>query len=860
MRAYRLLLHAYPTSFRHEYGEAMCAIFERRRREAAGPVAAMVFWIGTIAEVLANAAITHGDILKQDLAYTMRVLRRAPGFAATAIGIVALGIGATTAAFTVTDFVLIRPLPFPAADRLVKVWVRQSSYRVELSPALYRDWKGASRSFNGFGAFHGLSVNLAGTGEPQRLEGSSVSADLFPTLGVRPLVGRGFTEADDRDGAPGTLLLSYRLWQTEFGGDPAAIGRRVVLDNESFEVVGVMPREFRFPNSDAMLWTPMRLAPANFEDRNDNWLQSVARLRHGVSLDQARAEMEVLAAQSRRQHPKDHEDTYASVIPLRDEMSRKSRLLLVALCGAAGCVLLIACSNLANLLLARALGRRKELAVRAALGAGRERLVRQLMTESLSLAGVGGAVGVVVAILAVPLLSRLVPSTLPIAQSPGVDLRVLAFAALVTALTGIVFGLVPLPRAGGETEFGGLREGQRAGGGRKEHLRSSLVVVEIVVSVVLLVSTGLLMRSLWSIQSTDPGFRSEGVLTLRTALPPSQYGKTARREEFYTRVLSDVRALPGVTHAAYVSFLPMAFVGGIWPVAIPGKPATRADDQLASLRYVTPGFFATLAIPLKRGRDVGEQDTGDRPFVAVVSESFARRYWPDEDPIGRHFDFALADRTVVGVVGDIRVRGLEQPSEPQVYLSYKQVPDNSIIGYIPKDLVVRSSTPPAALLPPIRAILREVDPVLPISDVRTLGEIVDRDTASRSAQARVLGAFAAIAVLLAGIGIHGLLSFAVSQRVHEIGVRIALGAQPVDIVSMVMRRSVLLAVVGVVPGIALAYAAGRAMEALLAGITPGDFVTFGTAVGLSVAMTVAGSLVPTLRALRVDPMTAIRAE
>jgi putative ABC transport system permease protein len=860
MRAYRFLLHAYPASFRNEYGDEMCAIFERRRREEGGRLTAVLFWLGIVGEVLANAALVHWDVLRQDFAYTIRVLRRAPGFAATAIAIVALGIGATTAAFSVTDFVLIRPLPFPDADRLVKVWVRWQGYRSELSPALHRDWKGGSTSFDGFGALHGLSVNMVGVGDPRRLQGSSVSADLLPTLGVRPIIGRLFTEADDRDGAPGTLLLSYRLWQNEFGGETAAIGQRVTLDNEPFEVIGVMPREFRFPTSDAALWTPMRLAPANFEDRNDNWLHSVARLRPGVSLEQARAEMEVLAARSREQYPKDHEDIHADVIPLGDEVSRNSRLLLVALCGAAGCVLLIACANLANLLLARALGRRKELAVRAALGAGRERLTRQLMTESLFLAGAGGALGVGVAITAVPLLARLVPSTLPIAETPGVDVRVLAFAAVLTVLTGIVFGLAPLPRSGGETEFGGLREGARAGGGRKERLRSSLVVVEIVASVVLLVSAGLLMRSLWSIRSIDPGFRTEGVLTLRTALPLPQYAATARREEFYTRVLSDVRALPGVTNAAYISFLPIVNRGGIWPVVIPGRPVTRPDEQLASLRYVTPGFFASLSIPLKRGRDIGEQDTRDRPFVAVISESLAQRHWPNEDPIGRHFEFADADRTVVGVAGDIRVRGLEQTSEPQVYLSYKQVPDNSIVSYIPKDLVVRSSATPAALLPAIRDIVRKADPAQPISDVRTLGQIVEDDTASRSAQARVLGAFAAIAVLLAGIGIHGLLSFAVSQRVQEIGVRIALGAQPADIVSMVMRRSVLLAAGGVVPGVALAYAAGRAMEALLAGVKPGDALTFGVAVGLSVVMTIAGSLVPTLRALRVDPMSAIRAE
>ena len=860
MRAHRVLLRLYPSAFRNEYGDEICGILERRRREAAGPVGVMWFWLCTIAEVVFNAALVHWDILEQDLAYAIRVLRRAPGFAATAIAIVALGIGATAAAFSVTDFVLIRPLPFPAGERLVRIWSRHSEYTVQLSPALYRDWSTATKSFDGFGAYHGLAVNMVGKGEPQRLEGASVTANLLPTLGVRPLLGRLFTEADDEEGAPGTVLLSYRLWQTQFGGDPEAIGEHVTLDDESFEVIGVMPREFRFPSSEAALWTPTRFTAQNYDDRNDNWLDCVARLKTGVSLEQARAEMDVLAQRSSQQYPKEHEGISAYVLLLGDNVPRNSRMLLLALCGAAACVLLIACSNLANLLLARALGRRKELAVRAALGAGRERLVRQLMTESLLLAGVGGAMGVGVAILAVPLLARLVPGTLPIAEAPAVDLRVLGFAALLTVVTGIVFGFAPLPRSGGETEFGGLREGPRSGGGRKERLKSSLVVIEIVASVVLLVSAGLLLRALWSIQSVNPGFRTENVLTLRTALPLPRYAGTAMREEFYTRVLSEVRALPGVTSAAYISFLPIAHGGGIWPVGIDGLPATAEDDRLASLRYVTPQFFGTLEIPLRLGRDIEEQDTRDRPFVAVVSDSFARRFWPNQDPIGRHFQFASADRVVVGVVGDIRVRGLEQPSEPQVYLSYKQVPDGSIISYVPKDLVVRSSSAVAVLVPPLRAIIQRVDPGQPISNVRTLAEIVDGDTASRSVQARVLGAFAAIAILLAGVGIHGLLSFSISQRAHEIGVRIALGARPIHIVSLVMGRSALLAVGGVVPGIALAYAGGRAMESLLAGLRPDDAVTFGAAVGVSVMMTLAGSLGPTLRALRVDPMSAIRAE
>jgi predicted permease len=865
MRFYNLLLHCYPSSFRHEYGGEMRALFLRRHRDAAGTPAVVLLWLQTIGEVIANAALVHWDLTRQDLGYTLRMLRRAPGFAITAVLIVALGIGATTAAFSVTDFVLLRPLPFSEPDRLVKLYERTPGYsRLELSAANYRDWKQGSTVFERLGLYHGAAGNLIGAGEPLRVEGASVSADLFPTLRVQPLLGRLFADADDRAGAPGTILLSYRLWQTQFGGDPGVVGLQVLLDAESYTVLGVMPREFRFPSSDALFWTPLRFDEQMYVDRNDNWHYGVGRLRAGVSFEQAQAEMDVLAARSRQQFPAENKDVGAILYRLSDGVSQQAKLLLYALCGAAGCVLLIACANLANLLLARALERRRELAVRTAMGAGRERMIRQLMTESLLLAVFGGAIGVMIAYAAVPLLNRLVPTTLPLASAPSVDLRVLLFAIGLTAVTGVAFGLAPLLRIGGEADLGGLREGMRSGGGRREGVRSTLVVVEIAASVVLLVSAGLLMRALWNIQNTSPGFRSEGVLTMQTPLPIPQFNKVVTREAFYARVISNVRALPGVTNAAFVSYLPMGRMkGGIWPVSLDGRPVNRSENKNAFLRYVTPGYFATLGIPIRSGRDTTDADAQDRPFVAVVSESFVKRYMPTETPasaLGHHFTFAFKDRVIAGVAGDVRMRGLEQEAEPQVYLPFRQVEDGWIIGYIPRALIVRTTTPPETLAAPIRAIIQQIEPALPVTDVNTLIDVVERDTASRAVQVRVLGAFAVIAFVLAGIGIHGLLSFAVSQRTQEIGVRIALGAQPRDILTMVLRRSVLLAAAGVIPGIALAYAAGRSMEALLAGVKPADAPTMAAAVTLVAVMTIVGSAMPTLRALRVNPITAIRVE
>jgi predicted permease len=865
LRIYSLLLHAYPASFRNEYGEEMRVLFARRR-QAVGPIGAIGLWLETVADVIGNATLVHFDLLRQDLSYSARMLRRAPGFAITAIVIVALGIGATTAAFSVTDFVLLRPLPFSQPDRLVRLYEKTPAYsQLELSAANYRDWKQGSTVFESIGLHHSAAGNLVGFGEPQRVEGTAVSFDLFPTLRVQPLIGRLFTETDDRDGAPGTLILSYRLWQTQFGGDPSIVGRQVLLDAESFTVIGVMPQAFRFPASEVSYWTPLRFNAEMYVDRNDNWHYSVGRLRAGVTFEQAQAEMDILAARSKQEFPAENKEVGAILTRLSDDgVSQQARLLLYALSGAAACVLLIACANLANLLLARALERRRELAVRTAMGAGRERMVRQLMTESLLLALGGGVLGVAIAYAAVPLLYRLVPIALPLASAPTVDLRVMLFAIALTVVTGLAFGLGPLLRAGGEADLGGLRDGARSGGGQKEGVRSTLVVVEIMASVVLLVSAGLLIRALWNVQTTNPGFRPENVLTLQTPLPIPQFERVVTRAAFYSRVLSDVRAIPGVTNVAFVTFLPMGRIrGGIWPVSMDGRPVNRAENQNAFLRYVTPGYLATLGIPLKVGRDTDDSDAQDRRAVAVVSESFVTRFLPKEtlsSAIGHHFTFALQDRVIVGVAGEVRMRGLERRAEPQVYLPFRQVADGNIIGYIPRALVVRTSSQPEAVAAPIRAIIRQIEPTLPVNDVATMIEVVERDTASRSAQVRVLAAFAVIAFVLAGIGIHGLLSFSVSQRTQEIGVRMALGAQPEDILRMIVRRSVLLALAGVIPGVALAYVAGRSMEALLAGVKPADAPTMLAAVGLSVLMTIVGSLMPTLRALRVDPITALRAE
>ncbi len=875
MRAYDLLLRLLPSSFRSEYADEMRAIFARRQRDARGPLALVGLWADAVRDVAGCAAHVHLDVLRQDLRCVGRSLGRTPGFALTVVVVAALGVGATTAAFSITDHVLIRPLPFPAADRLVQLWQDQRAApgsRVELSPANFRDWQRMSTSLEAMGSFNRGSDNLVGDGEPERLESAAVTAEVIPLLGTRPLLGRPFTPEEDREGAAGTLLLSYGLWQERFAGDPGVVGRKLLLGGEPYQVIGVMPRGFHFPRRETRLWRPMRLESAAFERRDDLWLECVARLRPGVSLDEARAELRLVAAQLERQYPRENEGIGANVLMLRDQVSQQSRVLLQALFGAALGVLLIACTNLASLFLARALERRQELAVRSALGAGRERLLRQLLTESLLLAGAGGVLGVLLALAALPLVARLVPNALPIAETPPLDLRVLAFAALTTLVTAIGFGLAPALRSLGGRSAAFLREGARTGTSGRERLRSLLVVAEVTVSVVLLISSGLLIRALLRVQSIDPGFEPAGVLALRTTLPMPKYQPLAARNGFHESVVGEVRALPGVTSAAYTSFLPMVMTGGIWRIEAEGHTARPEEGRTSSMRYVTPGYFATLGIPIRRGRDVAETDTANGLQVAVVSDSFVERYWPGQNPIGRRFRFGLLgggaigviggfqDRTVIGVVGDVKVRGLERRSEPQTYLPYRQQPENAMGFYTPQDLAVKHTGDSVALASALRRIVARADPQLPIADVRTLETIVETQTAPRRVQVRVLAAFAAVAVLLAGIGIHGLLAFTVASRSREIGVRRALGARTRDILSLVMRHAARLAALGVGLGLILAYAAGQGLEALLAGVSPRDAATFAVAAGLATLTALAGSLLPAWRTTRVDPLKVIRVE
>jgi putative ABC transport system permease protein len=855
MFLYRLLLRLFPASFRAAYGEEMCAVFAARRRSEN----VVVLWANTIPDLVVNAARIQFDVLRQDLPWALRSLRRAPRFAATVIAVSALGIGAGTAAFSLLDHVLLRPLPFFDPDRIVLLYqtdLRRGYARFEMSPANLADWRATSTSFESSGAYGTARVTLTGEGDPRQLNIAAFTSGVFETLGVEPIAGRLLDTNDDSLDAPDVAVLSFGLAGALFGDATSALGRTLNLNDRVRTVIGVMPAGFSFPSREVALWLPYRFTPTELASRRDFRLAGIARLGSGVSVEQARGEADLIATRLEREHPDDNAGLGVTVIEMRAALtSTQSRTLVLAVFGAAVCVILTACGNLATLLFVRVMMRRQETAVRIALGAGRERLVRQLLTESVVLAAIGGTIGVVLAVTGTPLLARLVPDALPVADLPGADLRVLAFATILTLATSIAFGVGPAVRSSGGSDVDALRS-RSSTDSRTTRARAAFVAAQVCGTVILLVCTGLLLEAMWRVQSVDPGFRSDRVLTLRTDLSFPKYGPIEARRELYSSVLDRARALPGVVDASYTSFLPMVFGGGIFSASTAEDP----DDIAVSIRFITPDYFATLGIPLLDGRDVTDRDDSSAPLVAVISQSLASRLWPGQSAIGRQVDVEVVGSgwTVVGVVGDVSVRGLERSSEPQMYFPFQQ--QQYLNFYAPKDLAIRTADDPMTLIPGIREIIRQADPGLVISDVRLFDDVVASQTGSRRAQLNVLGIFAGVAFLLAAVGIHGLLSYAVSTRTKEVGVRLALGAQQQDVLKMFFGQALKLCAGGAALAVPLAYAAGRALEPVLFGVGPGNLAIYAAAVVLALAMAVAASLGPAARAARVEPAVAVRNE
>lgn len=857
--AYRALLRLYPRSFREEYAPELTRTYQEAVRDRG----AFFAIIGAVTDVVPNAIAAHWTILVQDLRFTARSLNKSRGFALATILVTALGVGANVATFSVTDFVLLRPLPFPNPEEIVRLCEGPRTgagwgCMDDMSPAVYRDVLTRARSFKALGVFSYASVNLVGTGDPLRVAAVAATPNVLPLLGVPPIAGRVFDSTRAESDAQ-TVVLGYGLWQSAFGGNDGIIGTTLTLDDRPYTVIGVMPPQFRFPSEETQLYMPLIFSESDFENRGNNYVFGVGRLKPGVTFEQANAELASIGIALGQEYPDDDPEQGFSFYKQSDSMSPRYRLALLTLCGASLCMLLLTCANLASLSLARAAGRERELAVRAALGAGRERLVRQMLTESVVLAAIGGIAGALLAANVLPLLSALVPNTLAIGTRPSVDMRVFAFAAIFAALTGIGFGLIPALKVGGQKAFLALREGTR-GSASRQRVRTVLVAIEVAVSVVLLIGSGLLIRAIWRVQAIAPGFATENVLTVRTQVPLPRYEDRARRTAFHDQVLSGVRALPGVEAAAYTSGLPMVMTGGITLILLPGEVDRRDDTQSASIRLVSSQFFSTMQIPLLQGRLITDEDRRDRQLVAVVSASFARRHWPEADPLGKTFTTRGQTRSVVGVVGDIKVRGLERESEPQLYIPFDQAPDPIGENYQPKDLLVRSAQSPMSLVAAIRRVVRQVDAQQPISNVRLLSDVVADQTATRRTQLNILGALATLALLLAGVGIHGLLAFTVAQRDREIGVRLALGANPRAVATMVVSDGIRMAVIGVIPGVIVAYAAARGMSSMLFGIRPDDPATIAVGAGACFLVAVLACVRPAFRAARIDPISALRAD
>ena len=802
----------------------------------------------------------------QDLRYALRGYRRSPGFAAAALLVLALGIGANAAIFTVVNAALLEPLPFTQPDRLVAVWHTPppASFpgmtQFAVSAANYLDWQREQHVFERMSVQHFRTFALSsGGGEPEQVRGQGVSHGFFHVLGVTPLLGRSFVPDEDRPGADRVVILGHRLWQRRFGGDRGLVGRTILLDGTPHTVVGIMDASFAYPDW-AQLWTPLAWTAEERAVRSEHSLTVIARLRDGVGVEQAQAEMTAISGRLEQAYPEDNKGWGAVVVPLHEELLGDLRPSLMVLLGAVAFVLLIACANVATLVLSRTLARRTEMAVRLALGAGPSRIVRQVLTETTLLAVAGGALGLLVAEGGVRLISAFLGSRLPENLALRADARVLAFTAAVSLVAGLAAGLAPALRmakasVGEAIKQGGGRSESEAAGSR---LRATLVVVEVALSLVLLIGAGLMIRSLWQLHRVDAGFDARNVLTGWVSLPRTRYAEPEQQARFIDSLLSRVRALPGVEVAAFAPNLPLAN-GNNWPVSIVGRPQLPLSEQpQLQGNVVTPGYLRTLRIPLVRGRDISEADQADRPAVVLVSEAAAKWLWPGQDPIGQRMVEGFvpdAVREVVGIVKDVKERGLHEPGTASMYLPLAQVP-----GFYGA-LVVRTRTSqPETLGPSLVAAVRELDRNLPVEDLMPMEMVVERSTSDTRFTMFLLAAFAGLALLLAAVGIYSVLAYAVRRRVREIGIRVALGADGRGVVRMVMGDALRPALLGVALGLAGALALRGVMANLLFGVSPADPATFAAVAALLVIVAVGSSALPAYRATRVDPVVALRDE
>jgi predicted permease len=801
-----------------------------------------------------------------DLRYAWRTLRRSRGFAAMAVLMLALGIGANTAIFSLVSTAFLRPLPFPDAGRLMAVWEDTPLFGMKYSPPAlgnYAEWRASNEVFENMGALESSPFRLTGRSEPEEVSGSVVTASLFDTLGVKPFLGRSFLPEEDYPGPAKTVILSYGLWLHRFAADRGIIGKQTLVNGENHTIAGVMPRGFRFPDMQE-LWVPMGayFPREEFSNRGRRNLMVVARLKAGVTVRRANENLRAIAGRLAREYPRTNSNVGAFASPLREHSTGSVRHLYAMLLGAAGFVLLIACVNLANLLLARAATRQREIAIRASLGAGRIRIARQLLAEGLLLSAAGAGLGLLLAVWSFRFLARLLPSEIAAMTPLALDRLALVFTAGLAVVTTLIFGAAPIVQAL-RTD---LNEALKQGGGRSgaagsaSGLRGALIVGEVALSLVLLVGAGLMIQSFSRLRGVNPGFAARNLLTMRVAPSLVRYPEPVQRVAFYREVLRRIRAVPGVSSAGFSIGIPVAFKGwynGVLPEG--AVEAAGGEMPTANYRVVTSEYLQTLRVPLRRGRYLDERDGPNAPLAAIINETMARKFWPGKDPIGKRFKQGgwgpeAPWFTVAGVVGDIKGNGLDAEPRPEMYFSYQQQPA------APSGLVIRTLAPPESVISAVRRAIRAADAEQTISDVMTMEEVLDEEVSHRKLQSTLLGTFSALALALASFGMYGVLSYMVARRTREIGIRLALGARPGAILSGVLRQAMLLTAAGIAVGVAAALALARTLGSLLYGVSARDPWTIGGTALLMLAISLAASAAPARRAMQVDPIVTLREE
>jgi len=801
------------------------------------------------------------ETLIRDIRYGIRNLLKRPGFTAIALMALALGIGANTAIFSLVNAVLLRPLPFAEPDRLVWVWgnIRNGGNRASVAPLDFLDFRKENKTFEEFAASFSfpLALNLTGKGEPERLSAAGVTGNYFQALGVKPALGRTFLLENEKPGSDQVAVLSYALWQKRFGGDPSIVNKTATLDGKTFEVIGVMPRDFSFPQT-AELWVPINfdISP-EMKQRKAHFMRPIGKLKAGVTLAQAQADTDAIARRLEQQYPESNTGWNLRLVSLREQLVGNTRPTLFILFGAVALVLMIACANVANLLLVRAATRQKEIALRTALGAGRFRIVRQMITESVLLALLGGALGTLLAFWGVDLLVTLGGDNIPPTAQVRIDVTVLGFTLLVSVLTGVLFGLVPAFRALKLDLSESLKEGGRTGGtgARDNRTRSVLVVLESALAVVLLIGAGLLIRSLIRLQNTSPGFEAQNVLTMRVDLSRQKYATPEKASNFFEQLETRLGGLPGVESVGFVTELPLSGQPNDMPFTVEGRPPVAINDAFgADFRRVNQHYLRTLRIPLLRGRNFTEREVRQSDKVLIISEILARRVFPNEDPLGKRLVISAGNQVfeIIGIVGDIRHRSLEAQPLAAMYMP------TYATGWT--NVVLRTEGDPLTLAAAVRREVQAIDPDQPIAAVKTMQQWLDTSVAAPRYRTALLGLFALVALVLASTGIYGVMSYSVTQRTHEIGVRMALGARQLDVLKLVVRQGMSLVVIGVGLGLVGAIALTRVMTTLLFDVSAKDPATFVAVATLLALIAFIACYIPARRATKVDPLVALRYE